>query len=94
MEKELSEEKKELHYTLNEDMNDIIKLIKSLEDSGVLIIGATETVKDEIKRRRWISWSFVSTFSRVISTISLVHPVISSTVKGISRRGVRRARRG
>ena len=49
MEKELSEEKKELHYTLNEDMNDIIKLIKSLEDSGVLIIGATETVKDEIK---------------------------------------------
>ena len=49
MEKALSEEKKELHYTLNEDMNDIIKLIKSLEDSGVLIIGATETVKDEIK---------------------------------------------
>ena len=49
MEKELSEEKKELHYTLNEDMNDITKLIKSLEDSGVLIIGATETVKDEIK---------------------------------------------
>ena len=49
MEKELSEEKKELHYALNEDMNDITKLIKSLEDSGVLIIGATETVKDEIK---------------------------------------------
>ena len=29
-------------------MNDIIKIIKSLEDSGVLIDGVTETVKDEI----------------------------------------------
>ena len=30
-------------------MNDIIKIIKSLEDSGVLIDGVTETVKHEIK---------------------------------------------
>ena len=49
---------------LNEDMNDIIKIIKSLEDSGVLIDGVTETVKHEKKTRRRISWSFVSTFSR------------------------------
>ena len=27
------------------DINDIIKIIKSLEDSGVLIDGITETVK-------------------------------------------------
>ena len=33
-------------YILNEDINDIIKIIKSLEDSGVLIDGITETVKD------------------------------------------------
>ena len=33
-------------------MNDIIKIIKSLEDSGVLIDGVTETVKDEIKNNR------------------------------------------
>ena len=32
-------------------MNDIIKIIKSLEDSGVLIHGITETVKDEIKKQ-------------------------------------------
>ena len=31
-------------------MNDVIKIIKSLEDSGVLIDGFTETGKDEIKR--------------------------------------------
>ena len=29
----------------------IIKIIKSLEDSNVLIDGITETVKDEIKRQ-------------------------------------------
>ena len=36
-------------YILNEDMNDIIKTIKALEDSDVLIDGLTETVKHEIK---------------------------------------------
>ena len=43
-------------FISNEDMNDIIKIIKSLEDSGILIDAVTETVKDEIKKtRRWIS---------------------------------------
>ena len=69
VEKKLSKE-----FTLlisNEDMNDIIKIIKSLEDSSVLIDGVTKTVKDEIKKtRRWISWTFFSTFSRFISTTS------------------------
>ena len=54
-------------FISNEDMNDIIKIIKPLEDSGVLIDGVNETVKHEIKTIRWISWSFVSTFSRFIS---------------------------
>ena len=36
-------------------MNDVFKIIKSLEDSGVLIDGVTETVKHEIKKtKRWI----------------------------------------
>ena len=34
----------------NEDMDDIIKIIKLLEDSGLLTDGATETVKHEIKK--------------------------------------------
>ena len=38
-------------FISNEDMNDIIKIIKSLEDSGVLIDGVTETVKHEIKKQ-------------------------------------------
>ena len=39
-------------FISNEDMNDIIKIIKSLEDSGVLIDGVTETVKQKIKKTR------------------------------------------
>ena len=33
-------------------MNDIIKIIKSLEDSGMLIDGVTETVKHKIKNKK------------------------------------------
>ena len=39
-------------FILNEDMDDIIKILKSLEDLLVLIDGVTETVKDEIKKTR------------------------------------------
>ena len=35
----------------NKDMNDIIKIIKSLEDSRVLTDGVTETVKSEMKKQ-------------------------------------------
>ena len=66
-------------------MNDIRKIIKSLEDSGVLIDRVTETVK--CKGR------FLGTLFAPLA-VSLVQPVISSVVKGISGRGVRRAGRG
>ena len=36
-------------FMSDEDMNDIFKIIKSLEDSGVLIDGVTKTVKHENK---------------------------------------------
>ena len=38
-------------FISNEDMNDIIKIIRSLEDSGLLTDGFTETVKHEIKKQ-------------------------------------------
>ena len=44
----------EKEFTLlisNEDVNEIIKIIKSLEDSTVLIDGLTESVKNEIKKK-------------------------------------------
>ena len=36
-------------FILNEDMNGIIKVIKSLEDSSILIDGVTQTAKHEMK---------------------------------------------
>ena len=71
-------------------MNDIIKIIKSLEDSGVLIDGVTETVKHEIKKREG---GFIGALLAPLA-VPLVQPVISSVVKGISGRGVKRAGRG
>ena len=73
MKKKHSEQDKNLRsfFISNKDMNGIIKIVKSLEDSGVLIDGVNETVKHEIKRtRRRIFWSFVSTFSGFFSATS------------------------
>ena len=72
MEKDLPEKEKYLLLFISkDDMNDILKIIKSLEDSDVLIDWVTETVKDEIKKtRRWISSSFVSTLSHFFSVPS------------------------
>ena len=57
-------------FTSTEDMNDVIKIIKPLEDLGVLIDGVTETVKDKIKNKKTVFWSFVSTFSSFFSATS------------------------
>ena len=36
----------------NDEINDIIKIVKSLEDSGLLLKGVTETVQNEIKEQK------------------------------------------
>ena len=36
----------------NSEMNDIIKIVKSLEDSGLLLKGVTETVQNEVKEQK------------------------------------------
>ena len=52
-------------------MNDITKMIKSLEDSGVIINGVTETVKHEIKKNKKTHFlERFRTFSRFISANS------------------------
>ena len=81
---------KRIYVTSNEDMNDIIKIVKSLEDSCVLIDGVTETVRHEINKKK--EDGFLEALL-VPLTASLVQPVIFSEVKGISGRGFRKARR-
>ena len=36
----------------NDEMNDIIKIVKPLEDSGLLFKGVTETVQNEVKKQK------------------------------------------
>ena len=71
-------------------MNDTIKIIKSLEDSGMLTDGVTKTVKHEIKKQEG---RFLGALLAPIAASS-VQPVISSEVKGINGIGVRRSGRG
>ena len=47
----------------NEDMNDIVKIIKALENSGILLKGVTETIKNETKEQRG---SFLSMLLRTL----------------------------
>ena len=71
-------------------MNDIMKIMKSLEDSGVFIDGVTETVKHEIKKQEG---RFLGALLASLA-VSLVQPVIVIVVKETSERGVRIAGRG
>ena len=36
----------------NNEMEGIIKIVKSLEDSGLLLKGVTETVQNEVKEKK------------------------------------------
>ena len=36
----------------NKDMKDLIKIVKSLKDSGLLLKGITETVQNEVKEQK------------------------------------------
>ena len=76
-------------FISNEDKNGIIKIIESLEDSNALILCITETVKHEIKKREG---GFLPALLAPLAA-SLVQLVISSVVKSISGRGVRRGRK-
>ena len=76
-------------FILNEDMTDIIRIIKLLEDSRVLTDGVTETVKREIKNQKG---GFFQDLLAPLASL-LVQPVISSVVKGIRGKGVRKAGR-
>ena len=38
---------------LNKDMDDLLKIVKSFEDSGLLLKGITESVQNEIKEQKF-----------------------------------------
>ena len=62
-------------------MNDIIKIVKALEDSNILLKGVTETVKNELKKRKG---GFLSMLLVTLS-VSLLGNLL--TGKGVARAG-------
>ena len=71
----------------NDEMDDILKIVKSLEDSGVLLKGVSETIQHEAKEQRG---GFLSMLLGTLGA-SLLVDVLS---KGLSGRGVIRAGEG
>ena len=67
-----------------DDMQDLLKIVRSLEDSGVLLDGITETVKNEVKEQRG---GFLSTLLGTLGA-SLLGDLLT---KNLSGRGVIRA---
>ena len=55
----------------NEEMNAIIKMIKSIEESGLLIKDVSETVKKSKKTKRKISWNVMRRFRCYFIRISI-----------------------
>ena len=71
-------------FISNNYIDDIIKIIKSLDDLSVLIDGVTETVKHEIKKQEG---GFAGAVLAPLAA-SFVQPVVSSVVKDIAGRGL------
>ena len=65
----------------NNEIEDIIKIVKSLEDSGLLLEGVTETVQNEVKGQKG---GFLSMLLGTLSA-SLLGNLL--TGKGINRAG-------
>ena len=65
-------------------MDDILKIVKSLEDSGVLLKGVSETIQHEAKEQRG---GFLSMLLGTLGD-SLLGDILS---KGLSGKGVIRA---
>ena len=62
-------------------MNDILKIVKSLEDSGVLLKGVSETIKNEAKEQ---NGGFLSMLLGTLAT-SLLGNMLAG--KGVIRAG-------
>ena len=71
----------------NVEMNDILKIVKSLENSGLLLKGVSETIQHEAKEQRG---GFLSMLLGTLGA-SLLGDILS---KGLSGKGVIRPGEG
>ena len=84
-----------LHKTLiisNNEIEDIIEIVKSLEDSGLLLKGVTETVQNEVKEQKG---GFLSMLLGALGASLLGNLLTGRWVIATSRgRGIHRAGKG
>ena len=64
----------------NKDMKDLIKIVKSLEDSGLLLKGVTETVQNEVKEQKG------RFLSMLLGTLGASLPGNLLTGKGVNKK--------
>ena len=72
----------------NDEMNDIINIVKSLEDSGLLLTGVSETIQHQAKEQRG---GFLSMLLGTLGA-SLLGDILSG--KGVIRAGEGTVRAG
>ena len=76
-------------------MEDLVKIVKSLEDSGLLLTGVTESVKNEVKEQKG---GFLSTLLGTLGASLLGNLLTGKRVnkkgKGIYRAGEGTVRAG
>ena len=78
----------------NDEMKDIIKIVKSLEDSGLLLKGVTETVQNDVKdQKEGFLSMFLGTLGASLLGNILTSRGVNSAGKG-RRRGINRAGEG
>ena len=74
----------------NNEMEDIIKIVKSLEDSGLLLKGVTETVQNEVKEQKggFFSMLLGTLGASLLGNISTGKGAIATSQgRGINRAG-------
>ena len=76
----------------NNEMEDIFEIVKSLEDSGLLLKGVTETVQNEVKEQkgRFLSMLLGTLGASLLGNISAGKGAIATS----QRRGMNRAGKG
>ena len=67
----------------NDEIHDIIEIVKSLEDFGLLLKGVTETVQNEVKEQKG-------------GFLSMLLGILGASLLGnlLTRKGIYRARKG
>ena len=81
-------------FLSNEDMDDIIKIVESLEKSGLLFDGASETVKHQKKQQQEVGFLGAMMAPMAASLLapiasSLIQSVFSSSINSVTGKGVR-----